>query len=559
VADLIGPVAARKGLEVAYEIEPGTPETAVGDVSRLRQILLNLLNNAAKFTDTGEIVVTAGGTSSGGSVEYHLTVRDTGIGIPPDRAARLFQSFSQGDVSTSRRYGGTGLGLAISRRLAELMGGNVWAESAGVPGRGSTFHVTLRAEATDMTPTALRRDGSFDGRRALVVDDNETNRRLMAALLGAWGMRSVVAPDARAALATLDDEPVDIAVLDMLMPGMDGLDLATRIHERLPQLPMIMATSMSQHDVAADPRWAASGIGAVVTKPIKASPLHGAISTVLGAAADESDRGPDSALDEDLASRHPLRVLLAEDNVVNQKLAIRLLEKLGYRADVAANGIEAIEALERQPYDLLLSDVQMPEMDGLEATRRILERWPEGERPWIVAMTAEAMSGDRERCLAAGMNDYVAKPIRVDELVAAIKRTPRRAVAVPARPAPGPADGAIDRRALERLADGVGGDDQFVTDLIAQFAEDAPGLLAAARAGLDRADAEAVRRAAHTLKSNAATFGAGALAERSRELEDAAKRGALDDGPERIGAIQRELDVVIDVLPATWREMSGTT
>jgi GAF domain-containing protein/CheY-like chemotaxis protein/HPt (histidine-containing phosphotransfer) domain-containing protein len=557
VVDLIGPVAARKGIEVAYEIAPGTPETAVGDASRLRQILLNLLNNAVKFTDTGEIVVTAAGTSSDGSVDYHLTVRDTGIGISPERAGRLFQSFSQGDASTSRRYGGTGLGLAISRRLAELMGGTVWVESAGVPGKGSTFHVTVRTGATDMTPTALRRDGSFDGRRALVVDDNETNRRLMAALLGAWGMRSVVAPGAEEALAAFDDGPVDIAVLDMLMPGMDGLDLAARIHERFPQLPMVMATSMSQHDVAADPRWAASGIGAVITKPIKASPLHGAISTVLGAATDPA-AGRDSVLDEELASRHPLRVLLAEDNVVNQKLALRLLEKLGYRADVAANGIEAIEALERQPYDLLLSDVQMPEMDGLEATRRILERWPEGERPWIVAMTAEAMSGDRERCLAAGMNDYLAKPIRVDELVAAIKRTPRRAGAPGQRAAPAPGNGVIDATVLARLADGVGGDTQFVTDLIAQFSEDAPGLLAAARAGLEQGDADAVRRAAHTLKSNAATFGAGALAERSRELEEAAKRGELDGGSDLVEAIQWSLDVVLGALPDTWREMSAS-
>jgi CheY-like chemotaxis protein/HPt (histidine-containing phosphotransfer) domain-containing protein len=272
--------------------------------------------------------------------------------------------------------------------------------------------------------------------------------------------------------------------------------------------------------------------------------------------ADDTAGGRESALDEDLASRHPLRVLLAEDNVVNQKLAIRLLEKLGYRADVAANGLEAIEALERQPYDLLLSDVQMPEMDGLEATRRILERWPEGERPWIVAMTAEAMSGDRERCLAAGMNDYVAKPIRVDELVAAIKRAPRRATGAAERAGPEPADGVIDRQVLARLAEGVGGDEQFVTELIGQFSGDAPGLLAAARTGLEQGDAEAVRRAAHTLKSNAATFGAGALADRSRELEEAAKGGALEDGRGGIEAVQRELDIVLRALPDAWREMT---
>ena len=559
VVDLIGPVAAKKGLEVAYDIEPGTPETAVGDVSRLRQILLNLLNNAVKFTETGEIVVAAaaGSSTAPGTVGYHLTVRDTGIGIPPDRADRLFESFSQVDVSTSRRYGGTGLGLAISRRLAELMGGTIWVESAGVAGRGSTLHVTIEAGETAMTPTALRRDGSFADRRALVVDDNETNRRLMTAILGAWGMQSVVVPDAEQALETLQSGRIDVAVLDMLMPGMDGLDLAANIHQRLPGLPIVLASSVSQHDVAADPRWATSHIGAVVTKPIKASPLHAAVATVLGTTLEDAAEGASSALDEELASRHPLRILLAEDNVVNQKLAIRLLEKLGYRADIAGNGLEALEALERQTYDLLLSDVQMPEMDGLEATRQILQRWPAGERPWIIAMTAEAMSGDRERCLAAGMNDYVAKPIRVDELVAAIKRTPRRASGSSTRVADPSPDGLIDEAVLARLADGTGGDEGFVSELIEQFVADAPRLLAAARAGLDAGDAEEVRRAAHTLKSNAATFGAHALAGRSRELEDAANRGALEGASEQVDAMGSELDLVLEALPAVWRKLSA--
>ena len=559
VVDLIGPVASKKGLEVAYDIEPGTPETAVGDVSRLRQILLNLLNNAVKFTETGEIVLAAaaGSSTEPGTVGYHLTVTDTGIGIPPGRADRLFESFSQVDVSTSRRYGGTGLGLAISRRLAELMGGTIWVESAGVPGQGSTFHVTIEAGETTMTPTALRRDGSFTDRRALVVDDNETNRRLMTAILGAWGMRSVVVPDAEQALATLQSGRIDVAVLDMLMPGMDGLDLAANIHQLLPGLPMVLASSVSQHDVAADPRWATSHIGAVVTKPIKASPLHAAVATVLGTTLEDAAEGAASALDEELASRHPLRILLAEDNVVNQKLAIRLLEKLGYRADIAGNGLEALEALERQTYDLLLSDVQMPEMDGLETTRQILQRWPAGERPWIIAMTAEAMSGDRERCLAAGMNDYVAKPIRVDELVAAIKRTPRRGSGSGTPAADPSPDGLIDEAVLARLADGTGGDEGFVSELIEQFVADAPRLVAAARAGLDAGDAAEVRRAAHTLKSNAATFGAHALAGRSRELEDAAKRGALEGASEQVDAVGSELDLVLEALPGIWRKLSA--
>jgi GAF domain-containing protein/CheY-like chemotaxis protein len=558
VVDLIGPVAARKGLEVAYQIEDGTPETAVGDASRIRQILLNLLNNAVKFTESGEIVVSATTVPAEppGTIGYHLTVRDTGIGIVPDRMGRLFESFSQGDASTSRRYGGTGLGLAISRRLAELMDGTVWVESTGVPGEGSTFHVTFDAGTTEMTPTALRRDGSFAERRALVVDDNETNRRLMAALLGAWGIQTVVASDADETLAELGEGRLDLAVLDMLMPGMDGLDLAARIHEKEPALPIVLASSIGQHDVASDARWNAAGIGAVVTKPIKASPLHAAVAAVLGSAIEETTDATSSALDEDLATRHPLRILLAEDNVVNQKLATRLLERLGYRADVVANGVEALEALERQTYDLLLSDVQMPEMDGLEATRRIIQRWPAGERPWIVAMTAEAMSGDRERCLEAGMNDYLAKPIRVDELVAAIKRTPRRAeggAGIEVVTAEGP----IDERALTRLSEGTGGDEGFVSELIEQFVTEAPDLVAAMRTGFDAGDADGVRRAAHTLKSNAATFGANELAAGCAALEDAAKRGELGEAAASLDAIARQLDVVRAALPGTWRRLSA--
>jgi GAF domain-containing protein/CheY-like chemotaxis protein/anti-sigma regulatory factor (Ser/Thr protein kinase) len=430
VVDLIGPIALRKGLEVTYAIEPGTRETAVGDESRLRQILLNLLNNAVKFTDEGEIAVrmSSSDAATPGRIAYEVTIRDTGIGIPPDRIEQLFRSFTQVDASTSRRYGGTGLGLAISRRLAELMDGSVSAESTGVTGEGSTFRVTFEAGLTDMTPTALRRDGSFAGRRALVVDDNDTNLLLMAALLSAWGVEATTVHSGEEALAALGDGRIDVAIVDMLMPGMDGLELATRLHERLPDLPAILASSVPRHEVADDPRWEAAGIGAVTVKPIKASGLHGALATVLGSTTGTEAAAGSKAttLDPELASRHPLRILVAEDNVVNQRLALRMLEKLGYRADVAANGLEALEALERQSYDLVLMDVQMPEMDGVEATGRILERWGEDDRPWIVAMTAEVMQGDREGFLAAGMNDYVAKPIRVDELVAAIGRTPRR-------------------------------------------------------------------------------------------------------------------------------------
>ena len=549
VVDLIGPIAQRKGLEITYGIEPGTPETAVGDASRLRQILLNLLNNAVKFTDEGEIAVHVGAEApTAERITFHVAIRDTGIGIPQDRIDRLFQSFTQVDASTSRRFGGTGLGLAISRRLAELMRGSVTAGSSGVPGEGSTFHVTFEAGVTDMTPTALRRDGSYAGRRALIVDDNATNLLLMTALLSAWGVETTTASSGDEALTAFDGGGFDVAILDMLMPGMDGLELATQLHERVPGIPTILASSVPRHDVASDPRWEGAGIGAVIVKPIKASALHGALAIVLDeqAGAEETPGDAGGLLDPELATKHPLRILVAEDNVVNQRLALRLLEKMGYRADVAANGleaVEAVEAVERQDYDLVLMDVQMPEMDGVEATRHILEREVDGERPWIVAMTAEVMRGDREGFLAAGMNDYVAKPIRPQELVAAITRTPRR------RTAAATADAevgrpSVDATVLARLAESMGGDDAFVAELIEQFVTDSPALVKAARKGLEAGDADEVRRASHTLKSNAATFGANELADRSSRLEAAARAGELGEGPAQIDAIDDELERV---------------
>jgi CheY-like chemotaxis protein/HPt (histidine-containing phosphotransfer) domain-containing protein len=553
VVDLIGPIAQRKGLEVTYGIEPGTPETAVGDTSRLRQILLNLLNNAVKFTDEGEIAVHVEQTDPPGQdrIAFHVAIRDTGVGIPSDRIDRLFQSFTQVDASTSRRFGGTGLGLAISRRLAELMGGTVTAESSGVPGEGSTFHVTFEAGTTDMTPTALRRDGSFAGRRALIVDDNATNLLLMTALLSAWGVETTTASSGEEGLAALEQGAFDVAILDMLMPGMDGLELATRLHEHVSELPTILASSVPRHDVASDPRWEGAGIGAVIVKPIKASALHGALAIVLDeAGAEEAPSEAVGVLDAELAEQHPLRILIAEDNVVNQRLALRLLEKLGYRADVVANGLEAVEAVGRQEYDLVLMDVQMPEMDGVQATQRILERLADGERPWIVAMTAEVMRGDREGFLAAGMNDYVAKPIRPQELIAAITRTPSRRKDRAATTVDGSRP-SVDDAVLERLAESMGGDDAFVAELIDQFVTDSPALVAAARRGLEARDADEVRRAAHTLKSNAATFGANELADRSSRLEAAAKGGSLEDGPAQLEAIEDELGRVHAALRAS--------
>jgi len=426
--DLVSAEAARKGIELAYDIEDGTPAAVVGDLARTRQVLLNLLNNGVKFTEQGEVVLTLTARPAGhGRHEFQLTVRDTGIGIPPQRLGRLFQSFSQADASTTRKYGGTGLGLAISQRLAELMGGTIRVESEGVPGRGSAFHFTFVGKAASplvVRPESLGKQPSLRGRHVLIVDDHQTNRTILVHQVEAWGMRPRPTGSPAEALEWIRaGEAFELAILDHMMPEMDGLTLAQELHRLRAgsPLPIIILSSLGKRDAGRD----VPGIAAHVTKPVKPSQLFDALVTVLAESeAPRAAAAAPPAADAAMASRLPLRILVAEDNAVNQKLALRLLAQLGYRADVAADGVEAIEALERQTYDVVLMDVQMPELDGLEATRRIVDRWPASARPRIIAMTANAMQGDRELCLEAGMDDYISKPIRVDELVAALNRSP---------------------------------------------------------------------------------------------------------------------------------------
>jgi signal transduction histidine kinase/DNA-binding response OmpR family regulator len=425
--DLIAPTAAKKGLELAYEVASDLPPAVRGDLGRVRQILLNLLSNAVKFTERGEVVVTVRAKPLPKSRwQVDVDVRDTGIGIPSDRMDRLFQSFSQADASISRRYGGTGLGLAISRRLAEAMEGCLVAESSGVPGEGATFHLEVCLAGAPASAVAKSREEAaidLGGRRALIVDDNATNRRILAAQLGRWSMTTRQTAFGREALEWIrGGEKFDVALVDLMMPDLDGLALASEIRELAgpdgPRIVLVSSAGVRERDNPA--------IDAALTKPLKPSALHDALVTVLAGtrAADRAARAPDRpAVDAQLGERQPHRILLAEDNLVNQKLALRLLSNMGYEATVANNGLEAISALEREAYDVVLMDVQMPELDGLEATRRIRSRWP--DRPiHIVAMTANAMAGDRDACLAAGMNDYVSKPIRPLELSAALAKAP---------------------------------------------------------------------------------------------------------------------------------------
>jgi signal transduction histidine kinase/DNA-binding response OmpR family regulator len=439
--DLFGTQAAQKGVELLHAHQHAVPEAIVGDVTRLRQVLVNLVGNALKFTERGAIVVNVSSSpgsddgGDGGHHELHFAVRDTGIGIPRDKLDRLFHSFTQLDASTTRRYGGTGLGLAISKRLVELMGGRMWVESE--PGAGSTFHFTVQVTEAVAPRSASSEDVAsvLRGRRALIVDDNQINRWILLRQLTGWGMDVRAAASGNEALAMVRGGlPLDVAVLDLVMPEMDGVSVAQEIERlRARAVPLLLLSSAG----AAEARAIAASRGAtsdlfatVLTKPARSAALQNALFAALAGKHRETrtrhaDPAPVEA-DRDLAQRLPLRILLAEDNAINQKVLLKMLARAGYAADVAGNGLEVLAALDRVPYDVVLMDVQMPEMDGLEATRQLRANGT-GVRPvYVIALTANAMHEDRELCLAAGMDDYASKPVRPAELFAALERGARQ-------------------------------------------------------------------------------------------------------------------------------------
>jgi PAS domain S-box-containing protein len=530
--DLLAPRALEKHLNLAYLIEDGTPEALVGDATRIRQILVNLLSNAVKFTHQGEVFVSIDSEPVGGSTHrIRFSVQDSGIGIPAEHLPRLFQSFTQVDPSTTRKYGGTGLGLAICKRLAELMGGTVSVQSE--PGQGSLFQVTVLVEAAAAAEPAdyLQRNvPALIGKRLLIVDDNLTNRRILTRLALLWGMVPSTLPSALEALDRIrHGERYDVAVLDMSMPGIDGLQLAVEIRRRrsAEELPIVMLTSLGQRRALQDAHGA--GLAAYLAKPIKASQLFGTlVAVVQGQCPAPQPPAPVPAPHIPvLAANLPLRVLVAEDNTVNQRVALRLLQRLGYRADIAANGLEVIDAVERQHYDVVLMDIQMPEMDGLQAARWIVQRRGADGLPRIIAMTANAMPGDRETYMAAGMDGYVAKPIEMGDLATAVTRA-----ALIARGGVAPevgGDEVLDAKRLEHLR-GMQDDGQpsLVGELIDMFVADTPSHLRALGEALGAADAARLGRAAHRLLSVTQNIGALRMSQLCAEIERRCRLGEID-------------------------------
>ena len=555
--DLVVPGVRDKDIDLAYVIHEPAPTTIIGDVTRLRQVLVNLLSNAIKFTERGEVVVSVVSTPlDEDQYEFHFTVKDTGIGIPESKIDRLFLSFSQVDASTTRKYGGTGLGLAISKRLVEMMNGHIWVESQ--VGKGSTFHFTIAANtlASQRRTYLQSKQTQMLSKILMIVDDNATNRYILVRQARSWGMIPFAFASGMEALDWLkEDNRFHIAVLDMAMPDMDGITLSKEIHA-IPgceNLPLVMLTSLGNREGLKK----GAKFAAHLTKPVKPAQLHLVLLSVLTGqeASIIEDIQPEFQFNPDLARLKPLRILLAEDNAINQKVTLRILERLGYRADVAGNGIEVLEAIKRQGYDLILMDVQMPDMDGVEATHQIRSLLPMEEQPWIIAITAHALPGDREQYLHSGMDDYIGKPVRPAELVEALDRY-RRPESSQASAPPIKSTGrlraeqleqrvAIDVTVLNRLRSAMGDSgSQLMVDLINIFLEDAPKRVAEILAAVRLDDPLALRNAAHPLKSSSASLGAKTFSEMCQQLEEMGINGDLTGAEEGANTLAFEYEKV---------------
>ncbi|HEV7207456.1 MAG TPA: response regulator, partial [Mycobacteriales bacterium] len=554
-AALLAETAQRKGLELLAYCAPDLPVGLRGDPARLRQVLLNLASNAVKFTERGEVIMRARLLEAPDhTVVVRFEVVDTGIGIAAVDAERLFEPFAQADASTTRRFGGTGLGLAISRRLVDALGGEIGFDSE--PGRGSTFWFTVplirSTQESSTRPQPFQH--LLEGRRVLVVDDNDTNRLILREQLTSWDMVPTLAKDGPAALELLREgagrgEAYDLALLDVCMSGMDGLQLAGLISAEpaLAATRLVLLTSAA-HIGAEEARQA--GVAARLTKPVRLSQLYDCLMRLTAPRPEGALRRP-SVTGAEVAEQHH-RVLVVEDNPINQLVALGILDQLGYPADVAGNGLEALAALENTTYAAILMDCQMPEMDGYTATTEIRRRDDARHLP-IIAMTAGAIDGDRERCLAAGMDDYVSKPFTPDQLKAALIRwLPQGSPRAAATPAQDTAltDVGLDHSRLDVLRRMAPADPSLLPRLVTAFLAEAPMTAAAVTAAVDAGDGPGLWQSAHRLRGAAANMGATTLAALCQELEERGRRGELDHAPTLVAGLAAELDRSSDALRA---------
>jgi signal transduction histidine kinase/DNA-binding response OmpR family regulator len=553
--DLVANRADEKGLELVYDYDSHLPDYFIGDNARIRQILVNLLSNAVKFTARGEVVATIDGSSVGfDRYRVRLVVRDTGIGIPVERRHRLFEVFSQVDASTTRVYGGSGLGLAICKRLAEAMHGEIEVEST--VGAGSTFTVTLpmQAASPEIVPS---RTGAIDparlmGRKVLVVEENDAARKMLRQYCDSWGMTVIDASSPAQAMELVrSGRQFDVALIDFTSSTMDGAKLASEIRALGGSHPMKILLLASHGPASIAARAAGQYVQGVLTKPLHQSHLYDALAAVL---TDATETFPYRYSITRPRVQAQLRILLAEDNVVNQRMAQLLLERLSQTADIVSNGAEAVKAATQLPYDLILMDVLMPEMDGLDATREIRAKLPKDQQPRIVAMTANALTGDRERCLAAGMDDYISKPVQLDELAKVLRRQqeyvdPAATAALRAitRPPTTTAESTEYRQAaVDQLLSAAG--PSAAAAVLGAMIDSAPRLLAGLQQALAEGNAKEFRRSAHSLKANAATVGADALAETFQALESLGDAGDLESAKETAAAAEQGYRSLIEAI-----------
>jgi len=546
--------AHHKGLELAFEIRPDVPVAVVGDSVRLRQIVVNLVDNAIKFTESGEVIVEVRkDAETDEDLLLHFAVNDTGVGIAEEKRSVIFDMFEQADSTTTRRFGGTGLGLAICARLVELMGGEIWVDSA--PSRGSVFHFTgrFRKAGEEMEPAAPARPSGLQALRVLVVDDNPIHRRIVEEILDRWEIRSSLAPGAEEALALVEeacreDDPYCLVVADGEMPQTDGFMLAERIRRDggLGRTTVVMMISGDRPDEELRSRQA--GAAAFVVKPIKESELIDAIVMALDTSGVEQEAARLLAVKRTRRAR-PLRILLAEDSAVNQKLVLTLLARQGHEAMVAGNGKEAVKAVASQAFDLVIMDIQMPEMDGLTATTEIRAREKiTGRHVPIIAMTAHAMKGDRERCMESGMDGYVSKPIRSRHLFDVIDNVLSRVGdpmgGMPATSAPKPIEEFDWSKGLET----VRGDHNLLRELVQAFLEEGPAQMTAIRAAVAEGDGRKLADNAHSLKGSVRYLGAIEASECAFRLERMGREGTLETAQEALADLEREMAKLMPVL-----------